>query len=293
MFGYLIPYKNELKVKDLNAWQAAYCGVCHAMAENVGQLPRLALQNDMASLALMLIDLSGDSFDVSKRACPAHVINRRPTAAANTSLIYCGDVTVLLTRHKLSDMWHDEKKLYAPPANLFISRGYRRAKRRNQELAQELSDIMDKLYETEKDSEVYYDVPAALSGELMYAIAQSAKNIDGNQKTALSEMMKNLGIWIYLADAMEDMRDDAKKGCFNPFLREGKPQEELVNSAKEVMTFALSRSMLAYDLLPLEKSAPVMDNIIRYSLPIKQNAIFAQAESLFNDKNQEVIVQDK
>ena len=59
------------------------------------------------------------------------------------------------------------------------------------------------------------------------------------------------------------------------------------------MTFALSRSLLAYDLLPLEKSAPVMDNIIRYSLPIKQNAIFAQAESLFNDKNQEVIVQDK
>jgi hypothetical protein len=51
--------------------------------------------------------------------------------------------------------------------------------------------------------------------------------------------------------------------------------------------------LLAYDLLPLEKSAPVMDNIIRYSLPIKQNAIFAQAESLFNDKNQEVIVQDK
>ena len=281
MFGYLIPYKNELKVKDLNLWQAAYCGVCHAMAEKVGQLPRLALQNDMASLALMLIDLSGESFETYKKACPAHVINRRAAVKTNESLIYCGDVTALLTHHKLTDMWRDEKKLYAPPAKLMISRGVRRAKRRNPALARELNKIMNELYAVEKDAAAYYDVPAALSGELMYAVAQNAKNIGEKEKTALSEMMKNLGMWIYLADAMEDMAHDIKKGCYNPFLKGKTPDIELIKSAKEVMTFALSRAMLAYDLLPLEKSAPVMDNIIRYSLPIKQNAIFAQADGLF------------
>ena len=283
MFGYLIPYKNELKVKDLSLWQAAYCGVCHAMAEKVGQLPRLALQNDMASLAVMLIDLSGEKFDSHKKACPAHVINRRSAIKTNSSLIYCGDVTALLTHHKLADMWRDEKKLYAPPAKLFISRGVRRAKKRSPTLAEALEKTMNRLYAVEKEGTAYYDVPAALSGELMYAVAQNANGIGEKEKTALSEMMKNLGMWIYLADAMEDIERDIKKDCYNPFIRNKAPDAERIKGAKEVMTFALSRAMLAYDLLPLEKSAPIMDNIIRYSLPIKQNAIFNGADSLFKE----------
>lgn len=284
MFGYLIPFKNELKVKDLNSWQAAYCGVCHAIAKNNGQMPRIALQNDMASLAMVLMDLSGESFESHKKACPTHVINRKPAIVTNDTLIYCGDVTTLLTHHKLDDMWRDEKKLFAPPAKLLINRGYKKAKKRNPSLAEDLSDIMDELYEVEKDTEVYYDVPAALSARLMFAVAQNAQKIDENEKAALCEMMKNLGMWIYLADAMEDIKRDIKKSCFNPFVRDKKPNEELINGAKEVMTFALSRAKLAYDLLPLEKSASVMDNIIRYSLPMKQNMIFTQAKSLFEAK---------
>ncbi len=281
MFGYLIPYKDELKVKELSLWQAAYCGVCHAIGEKNGQLPRLALQNDMASLAVMLIDLSGESFSARKRVCPTHVINRKPAVNINTSLIYCADVTTLMTHHKLSDMWHDEKKLYAPPAKLAIKHGFRKAKKRNPELAKTLSDTMDKFYEVEAQKDVYYDVPAALSGDMMHAVAMGAPNIGDNEKKALSELMRNLGIWIYLADAMEDLDDDIKKGTFNPFLRDGAPSAELINSAKEVMTFALSRSMLAFELLPLDKSKGIMDNIIRFSLPTKQNAIFRQSESDF------------
>ncbi len=284
MFGYLIPYKNELKVKDLNLWETAYCGVCHAIGKKNGQMPRLALQNDMASLALALMDLSGDSFDTHTQACPTHLINKKPAVKINDSLIYCGDVTTLLTHHKLDDMWHDEKKLYAPPAKLLIHRGYKKAQKRNPELSKMLKKTMDELYKVEQNKEVFFDIPASLSGDLMHAVAQNAQNIGEKEKSALSEMMRNLGMWIYLADAMEDIEKDIKKHCFNPFIRDGLPQKELMESAKEVMTFALSRAMLAYDLLPLEKSASVMDNIIRYSLPMKQNMIFNQTEALFENK---------
>ena len=49
----------------------------------------------------------------------------------NQSLLYCGDVTTILTHHKLLDMWNDEKKTYAPIANIFIYSGYMKAKKRN------------------------------------------------------------------------------------------------------------------------------------------------------------------
>ncbi len=290
MFGYLIPFKDELKVKELNLWQAAYCGVCHAIGEKNGQLPRLALQNDMASFAVMLIDLSGDSYTARKRACPTHIINRRPAIDTNASLVYCADVTTLLTYHKLSDMWHDEKKLYAPPAKLAIKRGYKKAKKRNAELAQKLSDIMDQFYEVEAQKEVFYDVVAALSGDMMHAVALHAPSIGENEKKALSEMMRNLGIWIYLADAVEDLDSDIKNKTFNPLLKDGSPSEELINGAKEVMTFALSRALLAFELLPLDKSAGIMDNIIRFSLPIKQNAILTQSAA-FNLKDADKMAQ--
>ncbi|MCK5129420.1 MAG: hypothetical protein KAQ68_06195 [Clostridiales bacterium] len=280
MFGYLIPYKNELKVRELNDWQAAYCGVCHAIARNNGQMPRFALQNDMAGLALMLIDLSGDTFISRKRACPTHLINRKQSLETNTALTYCGDVTTLLAHHKLNDMWQDEKKLYAPIGNLLILRGYRKAKKRNPLLSKKLKDILDELYIIEQDKEVSFDIPAALSGDLLWEIAQSSKDINEKDKLALSDMMKNLGIWIYLADAMEDMESDIKKGCFNPLVQNGTPSEKRISQAQEVMTFALSRAQLAYNLLKLEKSAPIMDNIIRYSLPSKQNLIHEKTREI-------------
>lgn len=280
MFGYLIPYKNELKVRELNDWQAAYCGVCHAMSKNNGQAPRFALQNDMAGLALMLIDLTGDTFIANKKACPPHLINRRLSLETNNALTYCGDVTTLLAHHKLTDMWQDEKRLYAPIGNLLMLRGYRKAQKRNLKLSFRLKEIMDELFVAEKDKEVSFDVPAALSGELLAAVAHNAQSISENDKLALADMMKNLGIWIYLADAIEDIEDDIKKNCFNPLVRENKPSKDIINQAKEVMTFALSRAQLAYNLLKLEKSAPIMDNIIRYSLPSKQNVILEKIKEI-------------
>lgn len=278
MFGYLIPQKSELKVRELQDWQAAYCGVCHAISKDCGQAPRFALQNDMASLALMLIDLSGDTFVAHKKACIAHIIKKRITLKKNDALTYCGDVTTLLARHKLLDMWNDEKKLYAPVANALITSGYKKAEKRNHKLAEEFSDILNRLSEVEKDKNVSFDVPAALSGELLWAVAMNADNISDSDKMVLANMMKNLGIWIYIADAIEDKDEDIKKGCFNPLVRDGKPDDDIINQATEVMTFALSRSQLAYDLLKLDKSAPIMDNIIRYSLPSRQNMILKDKE---------------
>jgi hypothetical protein len=278
MFGYLIPQKSELKVRELQDWQATYCGVCHAISKDCGQAPRFALQNDMASFAMLLIDLTGDIFEAHKKACIAHIVKKRLALKKNDALTYCGDVTTLLAHHKLNDMWNDERKLYAPAANALIARGYKRAKKRNPELAMKLNDILTRLSQVEKDQTVSFDVPAALSGELLYEVAMHADNIKEDDKRILSDMMKNLGIWIYLADAIEDKEEDIKKGCFNPLVRDSKPDKDIITLASEVMTFALSRAQLAYDLLKLEKSAPIMDNIIRYSLPTRQNMILKDKE---------------
>jgi hypothetical protein len=31
MFGYVRPYRDELKVKDYELYRAVYCGLCHSL----------------------------------------------------------------------------------------------------------------------------------------------------------------------------------------------------------------------------------------------------------------------
>ena len=58
MFGYLRPLQDELKVKEARLYRAVYCGICRAMAQRAGQLPRLALQYDAVLPALLWLALS-------------------------------------------------------------------------------------------------------------------------------------------------------------------------------------------------------------------------------------------
>ena len=46
MFGYVVPLRGELKVWELDAYQAAYCGLCHTLGRRYGFLPRLLLSDD-------------------------------------------------------------------------------------------------------------------------------------------------------------------------------------------------------------------------------------------------------
>jgi hypothetical protein len=50
MFGYVTPCKMELKIKDFEKFKAYYCGLCRTIKKNFGNLPRLALNYDMAFL---------------------------------------------------------------------------------------------------------------------------------------------------------------------------------------------------------------------------------------------------
>ncbi|MEG0712521.1 MAG: DUF5685 family protein, partial [Niameybacter sp.] len=50
MFGYVTPLKQELKVRELEAFKAYYCGLCSHIKKNFGQLPRMVLNYDLVAL---------------------------------------------------------------------------------------------------------------------------------------------------------------------------------------------------------------------------------------------------
>lgn len=47
MFGYIKPFKAELKVKEWEAYQGIYCGLCKQLAQRYGLFARMTLNYDL------------------------------------------------------------------------------------------------------------------------------------------------------------------------------------------------------------------------------------------------------
>jgi len=113
----------------------------------------------------------------------------------------------------------------------------------------------------------------------MESIGQNAPIEDEKTKRVLSSLLKNLGIWLYLADAADDISDDIKKGNYNPLTKNGAPYKENIELAKEVMTYSLVQASKARDLLPLKDAGEFIDNIIYLSLPASTDRIYSKLNS--------------
>lgn len=274
MFGYIRPQTSELKVRQHEKYKAIYCGLCKSLGKNCSQATRLGLQYDMAAFAYLIAELSGDTFDITNQACVAHPLRRRAMSKDNKTLKYCAHITSLLAYNKLDDMWMDEKKLYAPVGKALFKSGYKKSVKNYNDLDTKMTKQLDKLHGYENDNENCIDYPASTTANIMEAIGYNAPIEDENTKRILAQLLKNLGIWIYLADAIDDIEEDLKNNNYNPLLKDGKILEDSVELTKEVMTYALVQATKARDLLPLRDAGEFIDNIIYLSLPNTTERIY-------------------
>ena len=57
MFGYLQPFKDELKVREYEAYKSAYCGLCRRLGRDYGIISRLTLSYDCTVLAMLCVSV--------------------------------------------------------------------------------------------------------------------------------------------------------------------------------------------------------------------------------------------
>ena len=115
MFGYVVPVKSELKVRELALYNGYYCGLCQTIGSRFGQPARLTLNYDSTFFALLLTSIAGTkAAPCVMRRCgykPFH--KKRLFAPESDAIRFAADVNVLLAWYKLRDDWHDERKVLA------------------------------------------------------------------------------------------------------------------------------------------------------------------------------------
>ena len=296
MFGYVRTMDAELKVKEHELYKATYCGLCRSMGKCTGQCSRMMLNYDFVFLALTRYAISPCKVSFKARRCLAHPFAKKSSMERNEILDYCSQASAILNYQKVLDDLNDEKgakKLRALLLRPFVSHSRKKAIKASPELRALDSLISDKLAELanlEKNDSVGVDLPAACFGDILGEIMSFG--FQDSDKRIAFELGKHVGAWIYVADALDDMREDAKKGRYNPLLKlyGGRiPNENelaLIYDATKNKLFAASS---AFDLIDIndEGIKNILSNILYIGIPKKTTDIIESYSSKTTPKGKD------
>lgn len=286
MFGYVTPHKMEMRIKDYERFKAYYCGLCHHIKKNYGNISRISLNYDMTFLGLLLDGLSDSSVEVKKIRCPLHITENRPIIINNKALDYASSINVALFYYKLIDDVTDDKSLKGYLGSYLFSSKEKTFSLKYGHINKVIKEELNSLQQLESSlnfnslDEISHPF-AKLTGELLKSYPETLKNDSSEVRENLYMLGYNLGKWIYLIDAFDDLKEDIEKKKFNPinflFNKENKDIDTFTKEIKERIEFTLlncgaSCHEALLKLNPL-KNFEILENILLLGIMDKNDVI--------------------
>ena len=273
MFGYVNVYKDELKIKDFNVYRAYYCGLCKALGDRFGAFARLGLSYDFTFLAIFLDSLNDEKVNFKTEGCARHIGKKHLAVKENSTINYAADMSVALNYFKILDDIKDE--IFTK--SLFLYLPYKFAMGKNSDInggimgdiTDEIKNRLNALSELEKEKCAEPDLAADAFAKIMSAIF--------SVKSGLYDFGYNLGKFIYLIDALDDLKKDIKRKSYNPYFEKfGNDFEKIRKSAEFVLTFTLSRVAEEFEKQKIYKNNEILKNIIYLGLRFKLDEVLAK-----------------
>lgn len=281
MFGYITPDKPDLKIKEFEVFRGYYCGVCRAIAKRAGHRGRFILSYDTAFLALLLDSLNSSPVSGKPGRCPVHPLKKRFIVNYSDVLEFSSDINILLAYYNLKDKWQDERKLFSPIGLFSLRRGYKRVKKKHPILVRDIEKGLSALNGLECGRCGQMDEASEPFAGIMKKVFEYSAECDSAKKT-LGWIGYNLGKWIYLLDAYDDIEDNIKRGAYNPLVIQFQYGEnENIESFRQrvkkevefILVYSLSEMEKAFSLLDVKKNHGILENIIYRGLLIKTRQV--------------------
>ncbi len=219
MFGYVKPCTNELLVREFSLYKAIYCGLCRTGGKRISRFSRFLLSYDFTALATLRLALAEEKGAVENRFCPFK-LRRCPTAECEEVFPYVAAAFACLTYCKARDDVEDEKgikKLFYRMRLPVAKRMKKKASKLYPTLYDAVEQPLLRLSKLETDSKRHtLDSFADAAAECIGVIASFG--LEGNAKVIAYEAGYHIGRFIYIIDAVDDLKQDIKKKRFNPLV---------------------------------------------------------------------------
>ncbi|MGG7177524.1 DUF5685 family protein [Clostridium paraputrificum] len=279
MFGYVIPLKAELKLREFNLFRGYYCGLCFSIKKHFGNLPRMALNYDMTFLALLLDGLNPEEMKVEIKRCAAHPLKKKAVVLDNKAISYAANMNISLVYFKLLDDVNDDKDLKSKSLALALSPYKRKFTSSVNTINDIIKENLNKLSILEESKnftsiDEICDPFSIIVGKILELYPYEIINDSEETRENLYNLGYALGKWIYLVDALDDLEEDMAKNKFNPinylYNDENKSYEEFIVLIKDRLEFSIlncacnCKEFLAK--IELERNRDILDNIINLGM---------------------------
>lgn len=281
LFGYIKPDIPQLRVCELEAYKAVYCGLCRQLGKSFGLLARFTLSYDTTFLALLAMGVAETEPDIAPGHCPFNPLLRKPVCGSDPALDLSADVAALMLYWKLRDDLADEhglRRLAARGGLLLVSGAYRRAAARQPALDEILGRMIRDQAALEAAGCANIDQAAEPTAQALSAIFATLSP-EEKQQRVLRRLGYLVGRFVYLADAVDDLEKDRASGRYNPFLAAGQEApEDLRQRAKGSLYLTIGEAERTWQLLTVRRFAPILENILTLGLMAAADRLASPAD---------------
>ena len=269
MFGYVRINKMDLTFREYENYKGYYCGLCKYLKENHGEISRIGLNYDITFLIVILSAIYKPKTNIFEEVCLVSPFKRKKKLI-NEITEYAASMNVLLTYYKLEDNLLDDKGVKDILAyNLYKSK-LKIAHEKYPHKSKIIKEQMKLLNELEKNKEYNIDKVSNTFGELMGEIFAYKKD---KYEDDLRRIGFNIGKYIYILDAYEDLNEDYKKGRYNPFMEYINKREELKIRVDRLISISLGLLASSIDRLNLQVNRGIIENIVYSGVYLRYKSI--------------------
>lgn len=284
MFGYVTVQKDELLVREFNEYKSIYCGLCRTLGKEYSLLSRFILSYDCTFYALLLLSLEGQCPGYEKKTCRCNPL-KKCTYIKNgeTALSKAAALSVISVYFKIIDNISDSKgvkKLLYKILKPVSKRWAKKANIKYPYIYNAVKTMSQEQFQVESEDNVHLDMVADPTGKMLKTILSYGEK-DRTRKLILETIGYNLGRWIYLMDAADDLEEDKEKGNYNPFLLMDYNEDEnenLRNYINQILNQSLAQAYNGWNLLDVTLYKGIIDNILLKGLANKQREVLFSEE---------------
>ena len=281
MFGYTFPIDPMLSSEDQAAYRAYYCETCHQLRDGYGVMSTVIVSYEMTFASIILNSVLDEGVIRDKPKTGKLCVFKH--SDTHTDLLKkLAAYSVLVANNGLIDDRMDGPSLKSNLALIWLNHSIERARKD----FPHYDELIMKGYELLREKEAAgctdpLEMGKASAASMIWVLREM---IGEKWTPELEELFENMGIWVYVLDAIEDLDDDHRKGQYNPFLAgcgdftNGKDFiARNVYIISEVINTIVSGIQRSYVKIreKMRANQSVTDNIIYQGVPVAVRRVMA------------------
>lgn len=268
MFGYLKPYKEELKIKEIKQYKRMYCTVCYGLRKNMGFFYSAILNYEAVFLYIILDSVNNScSTEQTEFRCPLNPLKKTCIHNNKELLEYVSFINYYLMLLKIRDNYYDKHWKIYKVLLFFLEKNnkYKTMLKKYSSVVEKISEQYETLYHLENSEKYTFDDCSATMGNVLREIVlfYLEKNEIVEDKKDILELSNHLGRWVYLIDAYDDYEKDIKSNQFNP-LNEFKDNHNnfALKAAETMLKMMLYQIKQILENITLHNNMEIISNIL-------------------------------